>query len=98
MLFLWGFTEHRFGWANQNLLLLPPLCLLLLPGAWRIVRGRAAGRCFRIVTWLVAAGAVLALFLHWLPVLPQRNVHWIALLLPIHLALVSTLARRAPAR
>lgn len=92
MLFLWGFTEHRFGWANQNLLLLPPLCLLLLPGAWRIVRGRAAGRCFRIVAWLVAAGAVLALFLHWLPVLPQRNVHWIALLLPIHLALAWTLA------
>ena len=96
MLFLWGFTEHRFGWANQNLLLLPPLCLLLLPGAWRIVRGRAAGRCFRIVAWLVAAGAVLALFLHWLPVLPQRNVHWIALLLPIHLALAWTLA--VPAR
>ena len=96
MLFLWGFTEHRFGWANQNLLLLPPLCLLLLPGAWRIVRGRAAGRCFRIVAWLVAAGAVLALFLHWLPVLPQRNAHWIALLLPIHVALAWTLA--VPAR
>ena len=94
--FLWGFTDHRFAWANQNLLLLPPLCLLLLPGAWRIVRGRAAGRCFRIMAWLVAAGAVLALFLHWLPVLPQRNVHWIALLLPIHLALAWTLA--VPAR
>ena len=50
----------------------------------------------RIVAWLVAAGAVLALFLHWLPVLPQRNVHWIALLLPIHLALAWTLA--VPAR
>ena len=93
MLFLWGFTEHRFGWANQNLLLLPPLCLLLLPGAWRIVRGRAAGRCFRIVAWLVAAGAVLALFLHWLPVLPQRNAHWIAALLPVHAALAWALAR-----
>ena len=98
MLFLWGFTEHRFGWANQNLLLLPPLCLLLLPGAWRIVRGRTAGRCFRIVAWLVAAGAVLALFLHWLPVLPQRNAHWIALLLPIHVALAWTLAMPARRR
>ena len=96
--FLWGFTEHRFAWANQNLLLLSPLCLLLLPGGWRIARGRAAGALFRAVAWLVALAALLALFLHWLPVLPQRNVHWIALLLPIHLALASTLARRAPAR
>ena len=98
MLCLWGFTEHRFAWANQNLLLLPPLCLLLLPGAWRIVRGRAAGRCFRVVAWLVASGAVLALFLHWLPVLPQRNAHWIALLLPIHVALAWTLAMPARRR
>ncbi len=96
--FLWGFTDHRFAWANQNLLLLSPLCLLLLPGGWRIARGRAAGALFRAAAWLVALAALLALFLHWLPVLPQRNVHWIALLLPIHLALVSTLARRAPAR
>ena len=96
--FLWGFTDHRFAWANQNLLLLSPLCLLLLPGGWRIARGRAAGALFRAVAWLVALAALLALFLHWLPVLPQRNVHWIALLLPIHLALASTLARRAPAR
>ena len=91
MLFLWGFTEHRFAWANQNLLLLSPLCLLLLPGGCRILRGRAPGGLFRAVAWLVALGALLALFLHWLPVLPQRNVHWIALLLPIHLALAWTL-------
>ena len=43
----------------------------------------AAGQAFRGVAWLVAAGTVLALFLHWLPVLPQRNVHWIALMLPM---------------
>jgi len=93
LVFLWGFTEHRFAWANQNLLLLSPLCLLLLPGGWRIVRDRAAGAFFRGVAWLVALGALLALFLHWLPVLPQRNVHWIALLLPIHASLAWTLAR-----
>ncbi|WP_202841157.1 DUF4105 domain-containing protein [Luteimonas saliphila] len=92
MLFLWGFTEHRFAWANQNLLLLSPLCLLLWPGGWRIARARAPGRLFRAIAWLVAAGAVLALFLHWLPVLPQRNAHWIALLLPIHVALAWALA------
>ncbi len=93
LLFLWGFTEHRFAWANQNLLLLSPLCLLLLPGGWRTARGRPAGALFRGAAWLVALGALLALFLHWLPVLPQRNVHWIALLLPIHAALAWALAR-----
>ena len=93
MLFLWGFTEHRFAWANHNLLLFSPLCLLLLPGGWRIARGRATGAMFRGVAWTVALGAVVALFLHWLPVLPQRNVHWISLLLPLHVALAWTLAR-----
>ena len=53
---------------------------------------RDPGKPFRALAWLVAAGAVLALFLHWLPVLPQRNAHWIALLLPIHIALAWTLA------
>lgn len=94
MLFLWGFTAHHFAWGNQNLLLFTPLCLLLLHGGWTIARGRAAGQAFRGLAWLVAAGAVLALFLHWLPVLPQRNVHWIALMLPIHVALAWTLAAR----
>jgi len=91
MLFLWVCTEHRFAWANQNLLLLSPLCLLLLHGGWRIARGRAPGAVFRTIAWLVAFGAVIALFLHWLPVVPQRNAHWISLLLPVHAALAWTL-------
>ena len=95
MVFLWTGTDHRFAWANQNLLLLSPLCLLLLPGGWRLARGRAPGALFRTLAWLVALGTVLALFLHWLPVQPQRNVHWIALLLPVHVALAAGLARRA---
>src|SRR5690606_4632843 len=87
MALLWGFTEHRFAWANQNLLLLSPLGLLMLPGGWRIARGRETGALFRVLAWILAAGAVVALFLHLLPVLPQRNAHWIALLLPLHVAL-----------
>ncbi len=39
MLYLWGFTAHWAAWHNANLLLFSPLCLLLLPGAWRIARG-----------------------------------------------------------
>lgn len=96
MVLLWGFTEHRFAWANQNLLLLSPLGLLMLHGGWRITRGREAGTPFRVLAWILAGGAVAALFLHLLPVLPQRNAHWIALLLPLHVALAWTLGTRAP--
>lgn len=97
MLFIWFGTGHRFGWANQNLLLFNPLCVLLLPGGWAIARGRRPGRWFNHALVVVVAGAVLALFLHWLPVLPQRNVHWIALLLPIHLGLAIGLFHRESA-
>ena len=98
MLFLWGFTEHRFAWGNYNLLLFSPLCLLLLPGGWRIARGRDSGALFRAIAWLVALSAVIGLFLHWLPVLPQRNLPWISLLLPLHVALAWALARVPRAR
>nr|WP_229792385.1 DUF4105 domain-containing protein [Lysobacter bugurensis] len=98
MLFIWFGTGHRFGWQNHNLLLFNPLCLLLLPGGWAIARGRRAGRVFGIALVAVAACAVLALFVHWLPVMPQRNAHWIALVLPLHLGLaIGLLApRHAP--
>src|SRR5690606_7046763 len=94
MLLLWGFTDHRAAWANHNLLLLSPLALLLLHGGWRIARGRDAGPVFRALAWITAISAVVALFLHLLPVLPQRNAHWIALLLPLHVALARALAVR----
>jgi hypothetical protein len=97
MLFIWVCTEHRFGWANHNLLLLNPLCALLLPGAWRIARGRDGGRVFRVLLALFAFGVVAAPFLHWLPLLPQRNAHWIASLLPVQLALAWMLWREAMA-
>ncbi|HEY5781491.1 MAG TPA: DUF4105 domain-containing protein [Lysobacter sp.] len=94
MLFIWFGTAHRYGWANHNLLLLSPLSWLLLPGAWRVLRGRDPGPWF--VRWLavIAAGAVLGLFMYWLPVLPQRNAHWISLLLPIQLGLLQAFRRR----
>lgn len=87
MAFLWGFTAHRAGWANHNLLLFNPASLLLLPGAIRLLRGKPAGRFFQVMLAIVAACAVLALFWLWLPLQPQRNAPWIALLLPLHLAL-----------
>ena len=83
----WAFTEHRALWANRNLLLMNPLCLLLLPGAWAKLRGRLASPRFRALLLAVAVLAALACLPLWLQVLPQRNAHWIALLLPLHLAL-----------
>lgn len=86
MLFLWLGTEHRFAWANRNLLLFTPLALALLPGAWRRLRGRAPGTTFRWLAAIVAACAVLAMLLCWVERAPQANAHWIGLLLPIHAA------------
>ena len=83
----WLFTEHQAMWANRNLLLLSPLCLLLLPGGWAVLRGRPPSRLFPGVLLLVAALAALACLPLWLQVQPQRNGHWIALLLPLHAAL-----------
>lgn len=94
-LLIWLGTEHRFGWGNRNLLLASPLCLLLLPGAWRIARGRAPQAWFGVVLAIVATLALPAPFLLWLPQVPQRNAHWIALLLPLQVAFVWTLWPRA---
>ncbi len=94
MLFLWLGTEHRFAWANENLLLFDPLCLLLLPGAWRIAGGRTPGRGFRRVLAAVAAAAVAALMLKWVLLFSQVNQPWIALLLPVHLAFYAGLRKR----
>lgn len=82
----WAFTEHRALWANRNLLLFNPLCLLLLPGAGSLLRGRNPSARFRTLLVAVAALAMLALLPLWLQAMPQRNGHWIALLLPIHAA------------
>ncbi|MEF9977548.1 MAG: DUF4105 domain-containing protein [Thermomonas sp.] len=82
----WAFTAHHALWANRNLLLLNPLCLLLLPGAWALLRRRTPSGRFRMLLIVVAVMAALACIPLWLQVLPQRNGHWIALLLPIHAA------------
>ena len=94
----WAFTEHHALWANRNLLLLSPLCLLLLPGAWAMLRGRAPSPGFRILLIAVAAMAAVACIPLWLQVLPQRNGHWIALLLPIHAAFAWAFGARESVR
>lgn len=87
LVFLWGFTEHRAAWANRNLLLLNPLCLLLVPGAITVLRGRPPKAWFRWLLVAIAGLATIAWVMHWLPLAPQYNQSWVALLLPIHAAL-----------
>jgi len=95
MLFIWFGTAHRAGWANQNLLLFNPLCLLLWPGGWRLLRGREPGRGFGRGLAIVVACAVAAWIMRWLPPFPEQdNTHWIALLLPIHAGLYFAFRRR----
>lgn len=94
IVYIWGFTAHQAGWANRNLFLLNPLCLLLLPGALALLRGRTPGRLFRIVLRAVAALAMLGWILQWLSLQPQYNLPWIGLLLPLHAALAMALGRR----
>jgi hypothetical protein len=92
--YLWGFSAHQAAWANRNLLVLSPLCLLLLPGAITLLRGRTPRAWFRWVLWAVALLASLGLVLHWLSLQAQVNLQWIVLLLPVHLALAWALGRR----
>jgi hypothetical protein len=89
---LWVFTQHWSGWHNENLLLLNPLCLLLLPQWVRLARrdqvpSRSALRLAAIVAGVSAA----ALLLRLIPGCYQDNLAWIALLLPPHAALLLSL-------
>ncbi len=93
LVFIWGFTAHHAGWANRNLFWLSPLCLLLLPGAVALLRGRVPGKAFRPLLWAVAASATLGWILQWLSLQPQYTLPWIALLLPVHVALALALGR-----
>lgn len=94
LLYLWLASAHWATWRNHNLLLQHPLLWLLLPGAWAMLRGRLPSSRF---IWLLRGATCIAL-LSLLDVLlgidPQRNGSWIALLLPIHLALAMLCARR----
>ncbi len=94
LLAAWLFTEHRVIWGNHNLLLLSPLCWLLLPGGWAVLRRRSPGKSFQYLLGAMVAFAVAGLFLHVLTVVPQRNAHWIALLLPLHVGMLVGFRRR----
>jgi Domain of unknown function (DUF4105) len=92
---LWGLTEHVSAWRNENLLLLNPLLLLLLPALWATRSpARRSSRFARGLAWLVLAAALAALAVKVLPWSVQDNAVWLALLLPWHLVLAWRLLRR----
>ncbi|WP_460734502.1 lipoprotein N-acyltransferase Lnb domain-containing protein [Lysobacter tyrosinilyticus] len=94
LLFLWFGTAHVMAWSNHNLFLLNPLAWLALPGAWRLLRGRAPGRWATSITLAMTGCALAGLLAHWITAQPQANAHWIALLLPVHAAIALIFARR----
>ncbi|MGA8277159.1 MAG: DUF4105 domain-containing protein [Rhodanobacteraceae bacterium] len=98
LLTLWGLTDHVAAWRNENLLLLDPLCLALLPTLFASRRRswQPTHRA-RWLSWTIAAIAVFALLSKLLPWFVQANLHWVGLFLPIHLALALALVLKAPA-
>lgn len=92
MLFVWFGSAHWAGYRNANLLLMSPLALTLLPGAWCKLRNKNPGKYFNHLLWLSAALAAFAGFLQFLPFLAQQNFEWVLMLLPVHLALAKSLS------
>jgi hypothetical protein len=95
MLFVWFGSAHWAGYRNANLLLLSPIAMTLLPGAWKIFRNKKTGKYFSSLLWLMAASAAIAGFLQMLPFLAQQNFEWVLMLLPVHLALAKSFGRQA---
>ncbi len=95
LLALWMLTDHVFAYRNENLFLLNPLAIGLLPAAWSLQRGRCPGPAQSLLLLVVVALAVIGFMLKGLPVSTQQNAHWVALFLPIHLGLgLAVLKRR----
>lgn len=89
MAILWAFTAHRAAWANQNLLLFNPLAPLLIPGVLKLARRDArVSRPAFALTLLMTLAALAALIVNLTGWLPQRNLPWILLALPIWLGLL----------
>jgi hypothetical protein len=93
---MWTLTQHWGGWDNENLLLLNPLCLLLLPAWAGSARARwQPSRFARHLVQVIAALAAFSLVLRLLPGCYQANLPWIFLLLPVHAALLLSIRRKA---
>lgn len=99
LLAAWTLTDHWAMAGNHNLLLFNPLALLLLPTLVRSLRADwRPPRWTRMLSMLIALGALIALALQPLPG-AQQQLPWILFWLPTHLALAWSLrkiGRRPP--
>ena len=97
---MWAFTEHRFAYANENLLLVNPLTLAAAPLGVVLLFKRCR-RTLALLTALwscLAFTSVVALLIKVLPFVHQDNGPLLALALPVNvlLALGFILLRRDP--
>ncbi|WP_297801200.1 DUF4105 domain-containing protein [Arenimonas sp. GDDSR-1] len=97
LLLIWVFTEHRFAYSNENLLLFSPLAGLAL--VLYSVRKRSEGlrRAYVLAVKAVALSAVIAVLLKFGSTGGQSNMVWILMTLPLHW-LVARTALQAEAR
>lgn len=83
---LWTVTDHRFGYANENLLLFNPIWLVLVVALPMYVMRGSAARTTRVATSAVAALSMMALLAHLAGLSRQDNLAIIGLALPAALA------------
>jgi len=88
---LWAGTDHTAAWANRNLLLLPPVLLLLPLAMPALRRARPVPRWLGVLGLLVLATTLVALVHATLALRAQQHGEWIALLLPLHAVLAERL-------
>ncbi len=86
LLFAWMATRHVFWVGNENVLLLTPLSLFLVPLFPSAVLSGKGLRAARMVAGLIALASVVAAILSVVPG-RQENHAVVALFLPVHLAL-----------
>lgn len=83
-------TDHRFMWGNENLLVLQPAWLVagaIAPWALRRAPRSWAVQWARIIAWIGAALAIVAVLIHVVGLSRQDNVAILALTVPPALAL-----------
>ncbi|MFQ5587594.1 MAG: DUF4105 domain-containing protein [Nitrospiria bacterium] len=94
---IWGFTEHRFGHWNENILQFNPLSLILAGFlAVLLFRGRLSKTGMKCL-YAVTALSMLGFILQALPVFDQTNAEIISLALPPHLGLLWAVRSAGPA-
>ena len=84
---LWTATDHRFAYANENLLVFNPLWLILMVCVAVYVSSGRAARFTGLLAALLAALSVIALLAHAVFLSRQANLAIILLSLPSALAL-----------